>query len=186
MVFQEEIWQGKYRFILVFQELFLVLIVQVKREWASFGSIAFHNLVFIEGLALPQQQAYKWQTCKPNEHTHRVLSPWHLSYTAEQFLVNSCCKTMSDNASADLDNFMPTSASEGKDTAFVPILWFSSGRLATRRLQYPTSKKCLFSNIFLLSLFSHLQRNFYWRQEGNTWLRWEENLEYFFALPSWQ
>lgn len=135
--------------------------------------------------ALPWQQAYKWQTfAYKHVHTQPFHSGIFLTLQSSSWSAPAA-KPRLAMLQQHLDIFIPTAASEGKDTAFVPVLWVLLGRQTTRRFPCLTRKKknYLFSIVFLLLLFSHLQMSFYWSEEGNTWLIWEENWEYLGCLP---
>lgn len=144
MVFQEEIWQCKYRFTLVFQELFLILIVQVGREWASFFCITLHNLVLYWGFSCPPFLGNRHMSDKHINQTCTYTLSFHsgifLTLQSSSWSIPAA-KPWLAMLQQHLNIFMPTVASEGKDTAFVPILWLSPGRLTIRRFQYPTNKK---------------------------------------------
>lgn len=68
-----------------------------------FFCIAFHNPVLYQVFSCPSflgNRPINNETCTPSMYTHTFLSLWHLAYTAEEFLVYCCCKTMAGNASA--------------------------------------------------------------------------------------
>lgn len=128
----------------MFQELFLILIVQVGREWASFFVLLFTTWFYIEGLvAHPSLATGIWVTKHINQTCTYTLS-FHfgifLTLQSSSWSIPAA-KPWLAMLQQHLNIFMPTVASESKDTAFVPILWLSPGRLTIRRFQYPTKKK---------------------------------------------
>lgn len=91
--------------------------------------------------ALPWQQAYKWQTFA-YKHVHRQPLHSGIFLTLQSSSWSApAAKPRLAMLQQHLDIFMPTAASEGKDTAFVPVLWVLLGRQTTRRFPCLTRKK---------------------------------------------